>query len=98
MFSFAQQLSSFAIKTIRGLTMAEPSNAQLQFQSPTPRDVLLVKKILLEKARLPLELVDTIIDCAEYWPCTTTIRQTTPDTEITIRAGGRNENQFLVSN
>lgn len=34
---------------------------------PSPRDVLDVKSLLWQK-RLPIELVDSIIDFAEYWP------------------------------
>lgn len=41
---------------------------------PMVLDVLRVKKCLSKVGTypLPLEVVDTIIDYAEYWPCTTT--------------------------
>ncbi|KAH8819041.1 hypothetical protein F5884DRAFT_759280 [Xylogone sp. PMI_703] len=39
---------------------------------PTVSDVLMVKRLILHVSELPLELVDLIIDYAEYWPHTTT--------------------------
>ncbi|KAK2762151.1 hypothetical protein FQN54_001159 [Arachnomyces sp. PD_36] len=35
---------------------------------PTANDVLIVKDILLSGTKLPLEIIDSIIDHAEYWP------------------------------
>lgn len=61
---------------------------------PTVKDVLEVKADLLRKFAIPTELIDTIIDFAEYWPYTTTIRNG-PTTSV--RAGGDTENRFIVS-
>jgi hypothetical protein len=58
---------------------------------PSPRDVILVKNLLRVIASLPQELIDTIIDLAEYWPCVTTINSAVP----TVRYNG---NQLVVSN
>lgn len=74
----------------------EPVDMTTQFYaadrySPSPRDVAEVKQELLSRIHLPLELIDSIIDHAEYWPKTVTQRG---DVIIT---SGRNENRFLVS-
>jgi len=62
---------------------------------PTVEDVLSTKAFLMEKSNLPLELVDTIIDFAEYWPRTITCRT---GGELAVRAGnGPGENLLLVS-
>jgi hypothetical protein len=42
---------------------------------PSISDVLDVKEFLYNKSKLPYELVDVIVDLAEYWPHTTTIFQ-----------------------
>jgi hypothetical protein len=61
---------------------------------PSVEDVFSVKTMLAGSFELPLELVDTIIDHAEYWPHTSVIRK---GEDFTIRAGAGHENQFLVS-
>jgi hypothetical protein len=50
--------------------------ARYDCPSPSPNDVLETKALLLKK--LPLEIVDVIIERAEYWPC------------ISVSTGGRN--------
>lgn len=59
---------------------------------PSTQDVVSVKKSLMG-LQLPLELIDTIIDRAEYWPHITTVRS---GTQISARAGTDNENRFIV--
>jgi hypothetical protein len=61
---------------------------------PSVEDVFSVKTILSRNLELPLELVDVIIDHAEYWPHTSVIRA---GEELAVRAGTGHENQFLVS-
>jgi hypothetical protein len=61
--------------------------------NPCPRDVIFVKNLLRIIASLPLELVDTIIDLAEYWPCVTTINSAVP----TVQSLQNNGNQLVVS-
>ena len=48
---------------------------------PSVFDVVTVKDALHKKSSLPYELVDYIVDLAEYWPHTTTI--TTQATTVT---------------
>lgn len=62
--------------------------------TPSIQDILEVKQILIEKGALPLEIVDTIIDFAEYWIKSTTCRTRG---QVTVRAGGEFENTLLVS-
>lgn len=71
---------------------------------PSVEDVLAVKAFLVEHTellvernslsdKLPRELIDQIIDQAEYWPHRTT---ETPKA-VTARGGGLAENVFVVS-
>jgi len=60
---------------------------------PSIEDVLSVKEMFLKNRLLPPELVDPVIDFAEYWPHTTSARKE----RITVRAGAEDrENQFIV--
>jgi len=70
-------------------TMAETPNQYI----PSPEDVLAVKQILMRKGKLPLELVDTIIDSADYWVKTTTCRN---NGEVSVHAGQDRENKLLL--
>jgi hypothetical protein len=75
----------------------DPANVPLYDSDryvPSIQDVLAVKQVLNKKGHLPLELVDTIIDFAEYWVRTTTCRT---GGEITVNAGQEWENKLLVS-
>ncbi|PBP26667.1 hypothetical protein BUE80_DR002420 [Diplocarpon rosae] len=42
--------------------------------TPSTQDVFSVKNDLMKKFALPIELVDTVVDFAEYWPRTMTCR------------------------
>lgn len=71
------------------LLMYEPG----QFE-PFLADVLEVKNDLFTGLKIPMELVDAILDLAEYWPHTTTVRK---NGEMLIRTGrGRDEDEFIV--
>ncbi|PMD30891.1 hypothetical protein L207DRAFT_520003 [Hyaloscypha variabilis F] len=61
--------------------------------TPSVEDILTVKQILATKGKLPLELIDTIIDFAEYWIKTTTCRT---DGEVRVLAGREGENKLLL--
>lgn len=60
---------------------------------PSVDEVMAVKEALHEKSMLPFELVDSIVDMAEYWPHTTTTNQQL----TTIRAGRNHEDLLMVS-
>ena len=60
---------------------------------PSPRDVIIVRYLLRVIASLPLELIDTIIDLAEYWPCVSTINTTNHN----VRSSQNDGNKFVVS-
>jgi len=64
---------------------------------PSINDVFVVKATLRtihKKSPLPLELIDTIIDFAEYWPHTTTTRR---GGTLRLSSGTFRENKFLVN-
>ncbi|KAI1003938.1 hypothetical protein K3495_g4270 [Podosphaera aphanis] len=62
---------------------------------PKPMDVLRTKSIITKK--LPIEIVDLIIDLAEYWPHScVTLASKESDTPIRIPSGGNHENTFLL--
>jgi hypothetical protein len=57
-------------------------------------DVLEAKNDLHTGLKIPMELVDAILDFAKYWPHTTTVRRSG---EMTIRTGrGHREEEFIV--
>ncbi|ELR04985.1 hypothetical protein VC83_02874 [Pseudogymnoascus destructans] len=59
---------------------------------PTVADVLVVKAIL-QSLSLPLELADTIIDYAEYWPHTSAVL---PSVNPACAQGNSHENYFVT--
>ncbi|KAH6674732.1 hypothetical protein B0J14DRAFT_561764 [Halenospora varia] len=66
--------------------------------SPTVQDVLDVKRFFIERFELPLELIDTVIDRAKYWPHSTSILVPAPGQQrpIHVSAGDEGENRFMV--
>ncbi len=64
-------------------------------ESPSPSDVLEVKNVLLKAFALPLEVIDVIIDYAEYWPRNTV---STAGEALAIGGYGNDrEDVFIVS-
>ncbi|KAG9242632.1 hypothetical protein BJ878DRAFT_554887 [Calycina marina] len=63
-----------------------------QDYSPSVGGVLDVKDFLFEKFQLPVEILDTIIDHAQYWPHTT-VKTTT---STTVNSGAGHENRFII--
>ena len=65
---------------------------------PTVLDVIVVKAMLNKALRLPPEIIDTVVDMAEYWPHTSTEMIYTGRPAIARKnATSGAENQFLVS-
>src|SRR5437773_199454 len=63
-------LLDFFSKAMSFINLERRADAEAEpFEHPTPIDVAEVKAVLQEK-KLPPELVDIIIDEAEYWPRT----------------------------
>lgn len=65
---------------------------------PTLKECIEVKQALAEAANFPPELIDIIMDFAEYWACSAA----SIDYSVTSRKqlgihGGHRENEFLVS-
>ncbi|EPE35268.1 hypothetical protein GLAREA_10965 [Glarea lozoyensis ATCC 20868] len=82
-----------AISIFNPILESEPSEPF----SPTADDVVEVKKFFLESAKLPLELVDAIIDQAEYWPHTRSVfHRHESENPLYVRAGGVEENSLLL--
>ena len=77
----------------------ESSSTADHIFDPTPRDISHVRQILTKKGRLPPEVIDIIMDDAEYWVCTNTAADysSLQAGHLTV-CGGQNfrENQFLV--
>lgn len=77
---------------------ASPQSTESNLHGPSVKDVLDVKQILFERFHLPIELVEVVIDFAEYWPLTTSVATNDADRPIHVRSGAEFENRFLVSN
>ncbi|TVY86707.1 hypothetical protein LAWI1_G006383 [Lachnellula willkommii] len=75
---------------------APPQSTESNLHGPSVKDVVEVKQILFEKFHLPIELVEVVIDFAEYWPLTTSVTTNDPDRPIHVRSGAEFENRFLV--
>ena len=88
-----------AFSEVQDRTPNEPEKIPMAHGSsgmyePSIDDVYAVKAVLFDESHLPLELIDTIIDFAEYWPHTSTRRT---GEELLIAAGApARENKFLV--
>jgi hypothetical protein len=80
----AQQEDIAAAATASGTTTI--------FEHPSSKQVLEVKDIL-KQLRLPLEIIDVVIDLAEYWPCTVV----STGSETFFVGGSRNQDEFIVS-
>jgi hypothetical protein len=106
MWNLGQYLLDTASNAVFGPT-PEPEDEQSRTSSvpiysadrykPTIQDVLSVKEDLIKAFHLPAELVDDVVDYAEYWPHTTTTRVGGEVTITTFRSHDRNQNQLLVS-
>ena len=83
-------------KSPRTINMAQQSTEATLYQ-PSVEDVLQVKQSLFKELRLPIELVEVVIDLAEYWPHTTSVTTNDADHPISVRSGAEFENRFLVS-
>jgi len=84
--------STFLYSTMEGSSETAATVYDYSRYSPSVNDVMSVKSFMFELFNLPIELIDSIIDTAEYWPHSTTI---TSD-GTTIRAQRDRENQFIL--
>lgn len=89
---------------LQGDNTAEGAAAETSGESPpfepSVADVLVVKAMLTKALSLPPELVDAVVDIAEYWPHTTTERPDNGDDDHLVARGGGSageENVFVVS-
>lgn len=84
--------AKLALTALNGTNDRGPSPV---FKSPSPNDVLEVKNVLLEAFALPLEIIDLVIDYAEYWPRTTV--STVGETFAGRGYDNAKEDSFVVS-
>ncbi|TVY43765.1 hypothetical protein LSUB1_G001253 [Lachnellula subtilissima] len=75
---------------------ASPQSTEATLYQPSVEDVLQVKQSLFKELHLPIELVEVVIDVAEYWPHTTSVTTNDADHPISVRSGANFENQFLL--
>ncbi|KAG7153030.1 hypothetical protein HYQ46_000498 [Verticillium longisporum] len=54
---------------------------------PEAIDVMVVKALLAKATNFPPEIIDIIIDHAEYWPCSETVMDYTGQNKVRISAG-----------
>jgi hypothetical protein len=76
---------------LNALSPTQNAETLPKFESPSPRQVLRVKNLLFKNFKLPLEIVDVVIDYAEYWP-----RTTATTAGKTFRVGGSRSDEFIV--
>jgi len=82
------------------MSMSHSSEDVAEDYEPTIKDVLVVKAMLKTALRLPLEIVDSIVDHAEYWPHTSSYIRYEPNLKVSGRdfeGHDVSEDQFLVS-
>ncbi|KAI0521591.1 hypothetical protein F5B22DRAFT_634494 [Xylaria bambusicola] len=65
---------------------------------PTPKQCAEVKEILAKTANFPPELIDIIMDFAEYWACSAASidYSATSNKQFSVHGGRYDENQFLL--
>lgn len=103
-------LGRYLYNTLSNTLWGSPSNIggmderNEQHESPkraphqlSTKDVFEVKQLLFDKFDLPLELIDVVIDFAEYWPSSSSIISRPPEVPLNVRSGAGHENVFLVS-
>jgi hypothetical protein len=71
-------------------------DAESSLYEPSITDVLIVKSILNKGLNLPMEIVDALIDFAEYWAHSST-EVSFAESRVIARGGYPDENSFLVS-
>ncbi len=64
---------------------------------PSVADVLVVKAMLIKALSLPPEIVDNLVDLAEYWPHTSTGISFDSPTAVAHNSTAATENAFIVN-
>ncbi|KAI5867474.1 hypothetical protein GGS23DRAFT_548537 [Durotheca rogersii] len=88
----------------RGIPPVPPADSPAEPDSPpipngydaTPRDVLEVKKIMCQEKHLPPEIVDIILDHAEYWASSVNVVDYTDNLRVVRGGRPESENQLLL--
>jgi hypothetical protein len=81
-------------RVVNGLAAADQPQPPPRYEcpSPSPQEIIKVKGLLLKI--FPLEIVDTIIEHAEYWACITV---STGGRTTTVGGYGTPEDALIVS-
>ncbi|KAI1125759.1 hypothetical protein F5Y10DRAFT_246280 [Nemania abortiva] len=68
------------------------------YYNPSPKQCIEAKRIIAKATNFPPELVDIVMDYAEYWACTTTSidYSVTGSRHLAINSGRDRENKFLL--
>lgn len=73
---------------------SDTTGAEAGFVDPNVDDVIAVKTLLKRAGSLPDELINMILDEAEYWPCSSAAVDYTSDKYLSISSG--QDNRFLL--
>ncbi|KAI0542770.1 hypothetical protein GGR58DRAFT_170322 [Xylaria digitata] len=82
----------------QSLGTAKPPPELKNTHKPTPKECAEVKGILGKATNFPPELVDIVMDFAEYWACSVSSidYSGTPNGQFSISGGNESENTFLL--
>lgn len=105
----AHMIPATLIRRLRGMELpppekpnASPAAADDDGQDaykPTPIDIVVTRIMLTRSKRLPLDLVDSVFDFAEYWAHSASVIHYPSEQHghLHIRGGSPQENSFMVS-
>ncbi|KAK4171605.1 hypothetical protein QBC36DRAFT_91426 [Triangularia setosa] len=82
-----------------GTTAKDPTTGKMDaegFYKPSITDVIVVKAMLVKGLRIPVEIVDSIVELAEYWPHVTAEVIWGDKDSNQVYSGPDRENQFLL--
>ncbi|KAK0671186.1 hypothetical protein QBC41DRAFT_344855 [Cercophora samala] len=82
-----------------GTTAKDPTTGKMDAEGvykPSITDVIVVKVMLVKGLQIPAELVDSIVELAEYWPHVTAEVTWGDERPKQVWSGGSRENQFLL--
>ncbi|KAK0737390.1 hypothetical protein B0T21DRAFT_410844 [Apiosordaria backusii] len=82
-----------------GTTAKDPTTGKMDAEGvykPSITDVIVVKAMLVKGLGIPVELVDSIVELAEYWPHVTAEVSWGDERPNQVHSGPGSENQFLL--
>ncbi|KAL2161018.1 hypothetical protein VTH06DRAFT_8731 [Thermothelomyces fergusii] len=94
---FPLRVPAVPVREEEKITTGESTTPAQDQYEPSFADVLVTKAMLSRAFRLPPEIVDTIVDYAEYWPHTTTQVDATDDS-LAARGSIHSEKEHVREN